>query len=241
MLSHTVYRSVAPRQSQLDWNGMNWRDVAPLCIDQFHPDSTDHRPVTHAKLSWSDDALHVIFRVLDRYVVCQKREYQGPVCRDSCVEIFLQPEPDRGYFNFEFNCGGEMLLFYIEDPTPQGQSFKRFQPVPREVAREIQVVTSLPPLIEREITDTIEWRLEATIPLSIMRAYVPGVCFGGQSWRANLYKCASESSHPHWASWSNVGSKLSFHQPERFGALNFSAPCRSRETLRNLPKVVNHS
>jgi hypothetical protein len=41
-------------------------------------------------------------------------QYQEMVCYDSCVEFFVQPEPHLGYFNFEFNRGGTMLIYYIE-------------------------------------------------------------------------------------------------------------------------------
>ena len=38
-------------------------------------------------------------------------------------------------------------------------------------------------------------------------------------WRGNFYKCADESSHPHWASWRPIGEKLDFHTPEFFGEI----------------------
>jgi len=43
----------------------------------------------------------------------------------------------------------------------------------------------------------------------------------GQIWRANFYKCADESSHPHWGSWADIGERLDFHQPECFGEIIF--------------------
>jgi len=46
--------------------------------------------------------------------------------------------------------------------------------------------------------------------------------WSGQTWRANFYKCADDSSHPHWMSWNPVGDPLSFHRPERFGVLELA-------------------
>ena len=43
----------------------------------------------------------------------------------------------------------------------------------------------------------------------------------GERWRANFFKCAENSKHPHWASWSPIGPILKFHQPNRFGELYF--------------------
>jgi len=39
------------------------------------------------------------------------------VWKDSCVEFFIQPRPDAGYFNLEMNAGGAHLCCYIEDPA----------------------------------------------------------------------------------------------------------------------------
>jgi hypothetical protein len=37
-----------------------------------------------------------------------------------------------------------------------------------------------------------------------------------------LYKCADQTSHPHWAAWSAVNT-LNFHVPDCFGAVQFMA------------------
>ena len=44
----------------------------------------------------------------------------------------------------------------------------------------------------------------------------------GQVWRANLYKCGDQTSHPHWASWAPIGEALNFHQPGFFGGLDLA-------------------
>jgi hypothetical protein len=54
------------------------------------------------------------------------------VWKDSCVEIFLQPKPDAGYFNLEMNAGGAHLCCYIEDPERVPGGFKKFTPPARE-------------------------------------------------------------------------------------------------------------
>jgi len=46
----------------------------------------------------------------------------------------------------------------------------------------------------------------------------------GTEWRANCFKCADETSHPHWASWAPIGEALNFHQPQYFGVFHFAQP-----------------
>src|SRR5439155_7906938 len=118
-----------------------------------------HHPQTQSRLSYDADALYAIFHVHDRYVKSLCTHYQDMVCNDSCVELFLQPKIDRGYFNFEINCGGTMLLYYIEDPTIVGKSFRRFTKVAAEHAIMIQIATTMPKTTPVEIAEPVEWSL----------------------------------------------------------------------------------
>ncbi len=218
---HIARRESAPEAAEA-WDGPFWRDAPPLDVGHFHHASTDHRPRTQAKLAHTDEAIHVFFRVEDRYVLSRRTELHATVCRDSCVEFFVEPLPGKGYFNIEINCGGTMLLFFIEDETPTPEGFKRYTRVPAELAERITITPSMPSRIDEEITDPCTWTLRYTIPLSLFEHYLGRLGpLGGRQWRGNFYKCADESSHPHWASWSPIGEVLSFHLPRTFGELHF--------------------
>jgi hypothetical protein len=151
--------------------------------------------------------------------------YLDPVCRDSCVEFFVQPRADKGYFNIEFNCGGTLLLYYIEDPTrtPGGQGeFAKMTPVARELAETIEVAHSLPNVVEPEIAEPTTWLLQYAAPLSLFEAYVgPLGSVSGHKWQGNFYKCADKSSHPHWASWAPLDA-VNFHLPRCFAPIYFA-------------------
>jgi len=108
------------------WSGAAWEQADTLEIANFRPESSDHRPRTYARLLYDRDGIFGIFLVRDRYVRCVHTHYMDPVYKDSCVEFFVQPKADRGYFNFEFNCGGSLLCFYIVDPTRVPNGFKDF-------------------------------------------------------------------------------------------------------------------
>jgi hypothetical protein len=228
--THTVRRTARPLRSP-HWDDDAWASAGELRVDQFHPRSSDHRPETRVRLLHDDAHLYVRFDVADRYVVSTATGYQQAVCQDSCVEFFVQPRRDRGYFNFEFNCGGTLLLFYIEDPTRCDDGrMSRFTRVPPEEAATLGVYHSMPSVVWPEVGDPVSWRLGCRIPLVLMERYVGPLGPSAarlapadpvEPWRANFYKCASRSSHPHWASWSPIGERLDFHQPDRFGELRF--------------------
>ncbi len=189
----------------------------------FHPRGSDHRPMVRFKGLYDEAGIYVRFEVRDRYVLSRHTQYQDPVCRDSCVEFFVQPREDRGYFNFEINCGGTMLLYYIEDaaPAPNG-GYAKFRKVTAEDARAIRIEGSMPRQVVPELTDPVTWQIGLFAPYSFFEAYTGPVSHGpGATWRGNFYKCADSCSHPHWASWADIGEPLNFHKPERFAPLRF--------------------
>lgn len=143
---------------------------------------------------------------------------------DSCVEFFVQPAGSVGYFNFEVNAGGTLLVYFIEDPTRgrNGALFARFTELPLDLIEQIGIRNSLPRVVDPEITSWTHWTIDLTIPFSVLDRYAPGASERlDRPWRGNFHKCGDRTSHPHWASWSDIGEFLRFHQPEKFGQLVF--------------------
>src|SRR2546423_73095 len=58
---------IEPGQLSPAWGSSQWRDALVLAIDQFHPDSSDHRPQTRAKLAYTPDRPPATFDVRDRF------------------------------------------------------------------------------------------------------------------------------------------------------------------------------
>lgn len=204
------------------WESPAWQQAETLEIDHFRPEGSDHRPRTSVRLLYDHTGICGLFRVDDQYVRCVHTAYMGQVYKDSCVECFLQPRPDKGYFNFEFNCGGTLRCSYITDPTRVADGFRHWIPLPEEEGHQVCLYHSLPRIIEPEIPTPTQWALALFIPFGLLEKYV-GVLGGmeGQHWRANFYKCGDETSHPHWASWSPLEQR-NFHWPECFGTIRFA-------------------
>ena len=221
-MKYTVQLAAAAPPLQAGWGDPTWNQAETLEIQHFRPEGSDHRPRTSARVLYGASGLCGIFQVQDRYVRCVRTQYHDAVWKDSCVEFFAQPKPDRGYFNFEFNCGGAFLCCYITDPTRAPDGFKDYVKVPAGIGQTIRVQTSLPQRVEPEITSSLVWTLSFFVPFALFEHYlVPLGALPGQEWRGNFFKCAEENSHPHWASWSPV-DEFSFHRPTCFGSLRFA-------------------
>jgi len=203
------------------WDGPVWSLTQVLEIGHFRPEGSSHRPRTQARLLHDGQRVYGIFRVEDRYVRCVTTECQGPVWRDSCVEFFVQPRMDAGYFNFEINCGGALLCHYKRAPHPGSPEESSRVVLPPPECAQVTIFHSLPSVVEPEIGNSVTWLIEFSFPFSLLEKYVGQIGNpSGQRWLGNLYKCADNTSHPHWASWSPV-DELNFHLPRCFGDLFF--------------------
>lgn len=182
-------------------------------ISCFHANSTSARPEVFFRLVHSDEGFHLRFDVKDCFVRSVCTETNGPVCRDSCVEFFFQPEGALGYVNIEVNPCGTSHISLIRDPhRVEGVFADRCFPD----ASDVRIETSHSGVIDPEIA--ADWFVTIDVPYAFMQR-VWGADFNRCTFRANFYKCGDATSHPHWASWSPIGEKLNFHAPEYFGVL----------------------
>jgi hypothetical protein len=221
MPRYTVRKTQVEPPLSAEWRDPAWAGAETLEVAHFRPEGSEHRPATHARLLYDDEAIHGIFHVADRFVRCVHARHNDPVCRDSAVEFFVQSRRDRGYLNFEFNCGGALLAYYITDHRRVGDGFAAYTPLPESDGAQVLRRSSLPSVVEPEMPGPVEWTLQFRIPHALLEKYAgPTGELSGQRWRANFYKCGDETSHPHWAAWSPV-SELNFHLPECFGEIRF--------------------
>jgi hypothetical protein len=204
------------------WDDTAWKTAQTAQLDHFRPEGSAHRPRTQVRVVHDSTGLRGIFDVQDQFVRSLRTNYMDEVWKDSCVEFFIQPRRDAGYFNLEMNAGGAHLCCYIEDPDRVPGGFKKFTRLPWEIGQKIEVQSSLPRTIDPEIADAVRWQVNFFVPYSVLEHYVrPLGDVRGQEWRGNFYKCADDGSHPHWGSWSPV-DVFNFHTPRCFGAISFA-------------------
>jgi len=207
--------SVTPELQGL-WDGPAWGSCIALEVKNFHANTLSRHPRTQAKVLYDADHVYVHFKVEDNHVQCVYTNYQDAVCRDSCVEFFVQPKEGKGYFNFEINCGGTMLLYYMGDKERGNLS------VPWSQAKEVRIFKNMPLTTPTPIATPVTWQIEFAIPIKLLEAYVgPLSRTPGSVWKANFYKCGGDPRYNHWASWAPIKPALNFHVPECFAPIMF--------------------
>ena len=224
--SYTVKKTAKPPSLADKWDSTVWSKAYTVSVGQFLPQSSANHPATEAKVLYDENNLYVHFRVTEQYVYAVTTECQGPVSTDSCVEFFIkpdQPDADFGYFNVEVNCIGTLLLYYIEDSRRTENGFAEYQQVSEKCCEQIPRVSTFTEPIPNEIPGPVDWSVTYAVPFSLFQEYCSGLMLPdtGTTWQGNFFKCVENNSHPHWASWSNVGDELNFHQPDKFGRLLF--------------------
>lgn len=225
-MTYVIRRAAVTPALDGKWDSGAWKDANVAEVKNFHAKSSDHHPKTQVKVLYDDKGLYVFFHVQDQYVKSVKTGYQSFVWEDSAAEFFVQPKADSGYFNFEINCGGTMLLRYIEGLDPANPHAKVGSTYPpNEWMDTVKIHHSMPATVPNEITTPVTWELVYFIPYSLLEHYAGKLpAPGKREFRGNFYKCGDNTSHPHWASWSPIGEQLNFHQPQYFGTLKFEVP-----------------
>lgn len=226
-MRYVVQRAPAPLgdpTAQLGRDLWTGADVAE--VTHYEREDSGHRPPTAARVLYDDEFLAVGFAVEDHYVRAVARNFNDMVCQDSCVEFFVAPNADPAqdaYFNFEINCGATMLLYRCPSTEEAAQGIDRAHLDDTDGAL-LRSAATLPKLIETEIAEPTDWRVEFHVPWSLFEKHF-GVQrpVAGTVWRGNFYKCGDHTSHPHWGSWAPMQTpRPGFHQPAYFQPIEFA-------------------
>jgi hypothetical protein len=113
---------------------------------------------------------------------------------------------------------------YIRDASRRIGGFADYTIINHGLLETVPIKSTLPSVVEPEIDEPTTWSLQYHIPRSFLETFSgPLGDLAGQTWRANFYKCADDTSHPHWATWSPIENELNFHLPQYYAPIRFSA------------------
>lgn len=179
------------------------------------PDGYPYAPQVRFRMFHTGKLLMLRFDVEENYTAARVDRDNGQVWTDSCVEFFISPGNDSGYYNFETTCIGHMLLGYQHSRADANRARQ-------EIIDRVKRTTSLPygePFEEREGDN--HWSVMLAIPPQALFCHRIDDWSGLEA-RINLYKCGDNLSHPHFLSWRPIQTeKPDFHRPEFFERILF--------------------
>lgn len=187
-----------------------WSTVPALSIQGFpwDKDNKGYRPVTEVRLFYTASHFYIHFKVNEGEPKITYYQMNEPVYKDSCVEFFFNPEPekDKRYLNFEMNAAGTLLLGIGEVRTNRVHS----KDLDLKIFR-----------VETSGDNQSFWSVAYSIPYDFIRKHYPEFnVWPGKIIRANFYKCGDDTKVPHYGCWNPIHySKPDYHRPEYFGKL----------------------
>lgn len=173
-----------------------------VVIDDY-PWGDSYTPDARACVQWDDNGLWVTMCAMEERVSAHETRFGGPVCRDSCLEFFVNPCPtkQKSYINIEVNPRGTAHIGVGPDRA------------------ERRVLTEMPKDMCLSASGHIDGRWAVRYRLT--HAFMREMCGYDMEdvLAGNFYTC-DESIHPHFGTWSPVRAAApDFHRPEYFGRL----------------------
>ncbi|MGL5318048.1 MAG: carbohydrate-binding family 9-like protein [Bacteroidales bacterium] len=171
-----------------------------------------YRPICTFDIARTDTKLYLRYFVRGNCLKALYTNDQDPVWQDSCVEFFAQIPGEKEYYNFEFNCIGTCLASKRENRD----NATSLSP------EQMKTILRMPSLGTRpfhEMQGLFAWDLIVAIPFDVLGLDGTNL---PEKIKANFYKCADETSLPHYLSWNPIATeKPNFHCPEYFGEIYF--------------------
>jgi len=162
-----------------------------------------YTPDARANVEWDEGGLWVTMCAREETISAHETQFGGAVCRDSCLEFFVNPCPSAQdkYINIEINPRGTMHI---------GVGAGR---------EERLVLDSMPEDMHLSVSGHHDgwWAVRYYLSNALMEKLCgakPEKVMAG-----NFYTC-DETIHPHFGTWSPVKAMMpDFHRPEYFGRL----------------------
>lgn len=190
-----------------------WEKADKAVIDCYPWDQNGYRPKTEADVVYDAGGLHVLLLSWEKSIMATREKQNDAVYRDSCMEFFFKPNPEKDgrYLNFELNPLGTLTLGL------GGDRHDRIRLTEREIFQIRASVTK----------DNLKnyagpyWSVQFTIPFEFIEKHFGKLDFrSGTKMTGNFYKCAEDTEYPHHGCWNKIVSKApDFHRPEYFGDL----------------------
>lgn len=215
MKEYTVARANDPVPLVGAVDGTPWEDASVAAIETFPWETGRDRQRATVRALYDDAALYLQYRVADEHSSAAVTALNGPVSRDSAVEVFARPDLERPeYVNFEANCVGTVLVKW-------GPNRARRETIPPSLAAEIRVETSVDGPTKDPSPDDESWWLAAALPFETLSAFTGREIAPepGTVWRGNFQRLGGGSE---FAVWNPIDApEPDFHRPESFGRFAF--------------------
>jgi len=197
-----------------------WKAGEPIKLAAYN-EGLSLKQETTAKLLWDDDYLYISFLCEDSniwYSLVHRDEF---LWVEEVVEVYLNPDGDREtYLELQVNPVGTLFDGYILKRDGRRDLLLAWNS--QDLRRAVVVQGTL-----NDSSDTDRgWSVEMAVPLKDLPTGPNNPPKPGDKWRINLYRIDRPQQGKfdpfEYSAWSPVSGD-SFHDPDRFAEIEFSA------------------
>lgn len=176
-------------------------------LKSFHWESDPpYRPYTYYRMGVVGADLVATLKCYEENPRAVFGNRDDPVYRDSCLEFFVAPFPDKDeYINVEMNSKGTFLCEFGKG------KYDRVL---------VSSLTELSPIVEAFNGEDINgafWGVNVTLTKAFLASVYKMDSIVFETVRANFYKCGDDCEIPHYIAFSTVTTlPPGFHNPDCF-------------------------
>lgn len=186
-------------------------ELDEAAINVYPWDTCGYRPQSGAFLGWDETGIHVWLYSLESSPRAEVGVFGGPVCHDSCLEFFFQPNPVRSGLYVNYECSPKPCVHLATGSSRYDRK------IPDKLPEGLEPSAKVIP--------GYGWSVHYTITAAWLKESFGIHLTSGCRMRGNFFKCGDLTENPHYGVWSPVDPQLhpnpDFHLSEYFSDLLF--------------------
>ncbi|MCI0535733.1 MAG: carbohydrate-binding family 9-like protein [Verrucomicrobiales bacterium] len=195
-----------------------WKKAALLKPFSLNDGSRPGREPTEVRAWYDTTSLYLGWTCQDSDVQATFTARDSKFWEEEVAEFFLTPKELTRYFELQWNPLGGVFDAIITNELDERGVSKKFEGDWNFTAKGMRSAVKLKGTAANSTDKDEFWQVEALIPFADLNQSTPKV---GDVWRANFYRFNRGQGQPvELLSWSPTMFP-SFHQPSRFGFLEF--------------------
>ncbi len=194
-----------------------WAQAARLGPFRRNDTGGAEREPTFVRIWYDDTALHLGWSCDDADVSATLTARDANLWEEEVVEFFVSPEQPARYFEFQWNPVGGVFDARVTNEL-DGRGLSRRIDVDRSFTAAGMTNAVRISRAPAKTGGQGGWKVEVKLPFASLGRTAPRA---GEIWRANFYRYnRTRGEREELVSWSPTRLR-SFHQPVRFGRLEF--------------------
>src|SRR5207244_10458499 len=195
-----------------------WAKAAVLQPFYRNDDAGQEREHTEVRLWYDDQALYLGWTCKDNDILATFTNRDSKFWEEEVVEFFATPKELTNYFELQWNPLGGVFDAIITNQLDTAGLSKSFEGDWSYTAKGMKSAVKLKGTVNNSNDRDQYWQVEVMLPFSDLGQQAPQ---RGDIWRGNFYRFNRSRGKPvEELSWSPTRLP-SFHQPSRFGYLEF--------------------